>query len=138
MVDSLDRIISNAVYKAILEHCFYSNTQAYDKAVSKIEEFKRILKVLKKQNRTPEEMKSLAIDAIQVQRALKNLKDAIPENQFFMFYKRVIDEQSYKSLSVEYGVDIRSIKRAEHSAIRKLSLFLYPELVLTEIFTVGW
>lgn len=82
--------------------------------------------------------KAMAYQIIPIQRSIKRLKETMPENKFFLFYKNAIEGQSIKSLSIDYGVDTKTVRRAKNHAIRQLSILLYPDLVIAEIFTVGW
>lgn len=136
MTDAIDSIQIKNVLTSILHQ--YPKSPALVKTETAVDLFVKSIEQLSGMDIPPERKKQIALRSMSVQWALKRVKDTMPENTFLLFYKHVIEGHSVKRLSEEFGVDVKTVRRAKDHAYKKLAIFLYPELVLGEIFTVGW
>jgi len=116
----------------------YPQSPSLERTKQRLGTYKIILEGISNPNISLNKRKAMAHQIIPIQRSIKRLKETMPENKFFLFYKNVIEGQSIKSLSIDYGVDTKTVRRAKNHAIRKLSILLYSDLVIAEIYTVGW
>ena len=69
-----------------------------------------------------------------MQKALKRLKDNVSDQEFILFYNYNFNNQSKRELALNIGVDEATVARAINNCIRILSLYLYPDLTMDEIF----
>ncbi|KAB3534417.1 hypothetical protein F8154_08925 [Alkaliphilus pronyensis] len=116
----------------------YPGSPSLEKTKLTIKEFQKSLKIISDPKIPLKNRQALARKVMPIQRAVKTLKGSMPENKFFLFYKNAIEGQSIKSLSIDYGVDTKTVRRARNLAYKQLSVLLYPDLVIGEIFIVGW
>lgn len=136
MVDSEDGKITNAAMETILKH--YPKSASVSLAKMRIIKFKETIKELSSHVVSSEEKKNLAKEAMEVQRSIKRLKETMPEEKFLIFYRYVVEGHTIKSLSFEYNTDTKTIGRIMNAAYKQLAIQLYPDIAITEMFSIGW
>lgn len=135
LVDGLEPII-HEVIKNIVK--YRPKARSYILTEARIDRFKSAIKKISNEDMAPDKKKLLALELMEVQNAIKHLKGLLSDNNFLLFYKNVIEGQSMRSISIEYGIDTKTVKRVRIKGYKQLALYLYPDVVIFEMLKTGW
>lgn len=130
----IDLTISAFTEKLIKYNMLQLEPTAFDKTKNDIKNFKCILELIESDKVDQVTKEKYIPFLLQMQKALKRLKDNVSDQEFILFYNYNFNNQSKRELALNIGVDEATVTRAINNCIRILSLYLYPELTMDEIF----
>ncbi len=135
MIEKTVVMTAYAVIEALKKHKMLESNKitAFERTKYDLYLFQEALKMLSDDEIPQQVKKDLAIYAFNVQRAIKRLKDTIPEQRFFLFYKHIIEGQPIRTLAAEYGVAELTVIRARNLACTQLSALLHPDMFIDEL-----
>lgn len=132
--NAIDLTISAFTEKLIKYNMLQLEPTAFDKTLVDIKNFKCILELIESDKVDQVTKEKYIPFLLQMQKALKRLKDNVSDQEFILFYNYNFNNQSKRELALNIGVDEATVTRAINNCIRTLSLYLYPELTMDEIF----
>lgn len=132
--NAIDLTISAFTEKLIKYNMLQLEPTAFDKTLVDIKNFKCILELIENDKVDQVTKEKYIPFLLQMQKALKRLKDNVSDQEFILFYNYNFNNQSKRELALNIGVDEATVTRAINNCIRTLSLYLYPELTMDEIF----
>lgn len=132
--NAIDLTISAFTEKLIKYNMLQLEPTAFDKTLVDIKNFKCILELIENDKVDQVTKEKYISFLLQMQKALKRLKDNVSDQEFILFYNYNFNNQSKRELALNIGVDEATVTRAINNCIRTLSLYLYPELTMDEIF----
>ena len=133
------RVIVNKAVKATVQElqlkCLLISFEktAFERTLDDVQNFKKALELLADEQVPDDFKKRVARHSMSMQRVLKLLKSNVSDQDFMMFYQCNFNGQTYRSLSVRYEVDERTVRTAVNRCMNKLSIFLHPDLFINEI-----
>ena len=130
----IDLTISAFTEKLIKYNMLQLEPTAFDKTLVDIKNFKCILELIESDKVDQVTKEKYIPFLLQMQKALKRLKDNVSDQEFILFYNYNFNNQSKRELALNIGVDEATVARAINNCIRILSLYLYPDLTMDEIF----
>ncbi|EOR25310.1 hypothetical protein A500_10550 [Clostridium sartagoforme AAU1] len=107
---------------------------AFERTKNDVKGFKIGLKMLSDEQVPTEFKKQLAVQMMDIQSSIKWLKDQVHEQDYIIFCQHNMQNESIRSIAANYGIDEGTVKRALTRCIHKLSIFLHPDVSLSEIF----
>ena len=132
--NAIDLTISAFTEKLIKYNMLQLEPTAFDKTLVDIKNFKCILELIESDKVDQVTKEKYIPFLLQMQKALKRLKDNVSDQEFILFYNYNFNNQSKRELALNIGVDEATVARAINNCIRILSLYLYPDLTMDEIF----
>lgn len=132
--NAIDLTISAFTEKLIKYNMLQLEPTAFDKTLVDIKNFKCILELIENDKVDQVTKEKYIPFLLQMQKALKRLKDNVSGQEFILFYNYNFNNQSKRELALNIGVDEATVARAINNCIRILSLYLYPDLTMDEIF----
>ena len=132
--NAIDLTISAFTEKLIKYNMLQLEPTAFDKTLVDIKNFKCILELIENDKVDQVTKEKYIPFLLQMQKALKRLKDNVSDQEFILFYNYNFNNQSKRELALNIGVDEATVARAINNCIRILSLYLYPDLTMDEIF----
>lgn len=106
---------------------------AFERTKHDIQNFKKALELLADEQVPNDFKKKVAMHSISMQRALKRLKEIVSDKDFILFYQSNFNGQTNRSLSVQYEIDEATVRRSINKCLKKLSIYLHPDLSINEI-----
>lgn len=132
--EAIDKTLDKMTQKLKKERLLIVHQTAIEKTKNDVINFKNALDLLNDDETNQITKKQLALFSINMQRALKNLKNTVSDIEFVYFYSFYFNNQSIRELAWNNGIDEKTVKRAIHICTKSLSILLYPNLVIDEIF----
>ena len=132
--NAIDLTISAFTEKLIKYNMLQLEPTAFDKTLVDIKNFKCILELIENDKVDQVTKEKYIPFLLQMQKALKRLKDNVSDQEFILFYNYNFNNQSKRELALNIGADEATVARAINNCIRIISLYLYPDLTMDEIF----
>lgn len=98
-----------------------------------IDIFKIGLTMLSDEEVSRDYKKQIANQILTTQNAIKKLEDHVDEKDYIIFYERIIQDQTLRSIATKHGIDEKTVRRSLDRCIDKLSIFLHPDSFISEI-----
>jgi predicted Holliday junction resolvase-like endonuclease len=127
--------IGDMVIESIKESIVQPKRTALERTKEDLKQFKAALKMLADERVQEDSKKQVLEFSIRMQKSLKWIKERVSEQEFILFYKFNFNKQSQRTIAAQYGIDEKTVKRANETCMNKLSLYLYPDLYMDEILS---
>lgn len=102
--------------------------------LEEIKTFKKNVQLLMNPKTVESEKRLIATSMTQMQRILKKVQADVNEMDFSIFYAYYIGGQTVRNLSMQHGIDERTVRRARERVLNKITILLHPEIIVTEMF----
>lgn len=106
---------------------------AFERTKDDVKNFKVGLDMLSDEQIPSDFKKQVAVQMVNVQSSIKRLKGYVDEQDYIIFYEHNIQKQSIRSIAANHEIDEGTVKRTLTRCIQKLSIFLHPDLYISEI-----
>ena len=139
-MDNIDNTTDTLIQELKRPKKLKLESTSMDKTKVDIDIFKLGLSMLSDEEVPTDHKKQIAVQIVNTQNAIKRLKNHVDELDYMIFYERNIQDQTLRSIAAKHGIDEKTVKRSLDRCLTKLSIFLHPDLSISEIlyWKDGW
>lgn len=106
----------------------------FERTIGDIENFNQGLSILSDKDVSIDIKRETALQMVNFQRVLKKLESYVPQGDYIIYYEKYIKNQSLRSIARKYKIDETTVKRRLDNCIKELSIVLYPDVFIAELF----